>query len=75
MHFSSDCGDYNTSSEYTSNSDLAGKFAQSSELKVNCGEFAQEKPQLLNEDVLAYIELGTHWRLSSELTKNQHRCF
>ncbi|HQW21918.1 MAG TPA: hypothetical protein PLI47_01360 [Bacteroidia bacterium] len=61
---------YNTSSEYTSNSDLAGKFAQSSELKIQLWRnLPKEKPQLLNEDVLAYIELGTHWRLSSELTK------
>ena len=61
---------YNNSSEYTSNSDLAGKYAQSSELKIQLWRnLPKEKPQLLNEDVLGYIELGTHWRLSSELTK------
>jgi hypothetical protein len=61
---------YNTSSEYTSNSDLFGKYAQSSSLKIQLWRnLKKEKPQLLNEDVLAYIDLGTHWRMSNELTQ------
>ncbi len=61
---------YNTSSEYTSNSDLFGKYAQSSSLKIQLWRnLKKEKPQLLNEDVLAYIDLGTHWRMSKELTQ------
>lgn len=59
---------YNTSSEYTSNSDLFGKYAQNSSLKIQLWRnLKKEKPALLNEDVLAYIELGTHWRMSKEL--------
>ncbi len=61
---------YNTSSEYTSNSDLSGKYAQSSELKIELWRnLPKEKPQLLNEDVLAYIELGANWKLHKELTQ------
>lgn len=61
---------YNTSSEYTSNSDLFGKYAQGSELKIELWRnLPKEKPQLLNEDVLAYIELGTNWKLYKELTQ------
>ena len=59
---------YNSSSEYTSNSDLFGKYAQYSNLKIQLWRnLKKEKPQLLNEDVLAYIDLGTPWRMSKEL--------
>ena len=59
---------YNSSSDYTSNSDLFGKYAQYSSLSIQLWRnLKKEKPQLLNEDVLAYINLGTHWRMSKEL--------
>ena len=59
---------YNESSDYTSNSDLFGKYAQSSVLRIQLWRnLPKENPQLLNEDVLAYIHLGPSWKMSNEL--------
>jgi hypothetical protein len=61
---------YNSNIEYTSNSDLFGKYAQTSSLKIQLWRnLKKEKPQLLNEDVLAYIDLGMHYGLTTELEK------